>query len=141
MLGQCIPEFEDFLNEGASKKSWKFELTEGLEMQIKMMNNETVSVNFKTKDVDNMQRKMKMSMKNMMPYMIIPGFLMAGILPWVIPGLKMVVMAVSMVNQMAFTSALFGLIRSHIFDTEQEEHIVYINHGYRKKPMQKNRRR
>lgn len=111
----------------------KFEIFEGLEMQLSKEGNKSLVLRLHTKDNKEMQRKMKMSMNNMLPYMIIPGFLMAGILPWILPGIKMVVMAVTMVNQMAFNAALFGLIRSYIFDTEKEEHIVYINHGYRKK--------
>lgn len=77
-------------------------------------------------------RKMKMSM-NMIQYMIVPGFLMAGILPWIMPGLQMVVSILSMVNNMAFTSALVALVRSYVFDKEPDEHVVYINHGYKSK--------
>jgi hypothetical protein len=125
------------LEETLSKKMWKFDISEGLEMQVKKADDESVLIKFHTKDVAVMQRKMQMmSMKNIMPYMIIPGFLMAGLLPWIMPGIKMVVMTVSMVNQMVFNAALFGLIRSYVFDTEKEEHIVYINHGYKTKQKQ-----
>nr|XP_008201385.1 PREDICTED: uncharacterized protein LOC103315171 [Tribolium castaneum] len=120
---------------------WKFEIVEGLEMQLSKEGNRSLALRLHTKDSTEMQRKMKMSMNNMLPYMIIPGFLMAGLLPWILPGIKMVVMAVTMVNQMAFNMALFGLIRSYIFDTEKEEHIVYINHGYRKKTGHTNQNR
>lgn len=77
-------------------------------------------------------RKVKMSM-NMLQYLIVPGFLMAGILPWIMPGLQMVVMALSMINNMAFTSALVAIVRSYVFDKEPEEHVIYVNHGYKNK--------
>lgn len=74
--------------------------------------------------------KSKMNMKNMIPFMLVPGLLLAGIMPWVIPQLKMMVMAVGILNQVAFTSALFSLVRGYVFDTVPNEHIFYVNHGY-----------
>ncbi|KAF2879889.1 hypothetical protein ILUMI_26284 [Ignelater luminosus] len=82
------------------------------------------------KDVIARKMKSKMSMKNMIPFMLVPGLLLAGIMPWVIPKLKMLVMAVGMLNQMAFTGALFSLVRGYVFDSAPNEHIFYINHGY-----------
>ncbi|KAJ3641783.1 hypothetical protein Zmor_028261 [Zophobas morio] len=127
-----ISELEHAVNQFLVKKSWKVAISRGLELHFKNVNN-SLSINVQTKEDGEMERKMQMSMKNMMPYMIVPGLFMAGILPWVIPGLKMAVMAVSMMNQMAFNAAFFSLIRSYIFDTRNEEHVVYINHGYRPK--------
>lgn len=80
-------------------------------------------------------RKMSTKMSNLMQYMLVPSFLMAGILPWVMPKLQMVVMMVSMVNSMIFSRALFSLIRSYVFEQQPDEHVIYINHGYRNKPQ------
>lgn len=78
-------------------------------------------------------RKMDSKTSNMMQYMIVPSFLMAGILPWVMPKLQMAVMMVSMLNNMIFSSALFSMVRSYVFEQEPDEHVIYINHGYRDK--------
>nr|CAI5820445.1 unnamed protein product [Callosobruchus analis] len=85
-------------------------------------------------------RKIKMPKPNSqtMQYLLVPGFLMAGILPWVMPKLQMVVMMLSMVNNMAFTSALFTLIRNFIFERETAQHVLYINNGYKKKNRHRN---
>lgn len=118
-----------------SSKVMDFDLMMDDNAQIKFrrLDNNTVDISLNFSNKSMMERKMKMSMKNILPYLIVPGLLMAGILPWILPGVKILVMFVSMINQMAFTSALFALIRGYIFDTEQEEHIVYINNGYKKK--------
>lgn len=90
-----------------------------------------LSVNLPKENVESIGRKLSSKMDNMMQYMIAPGFLMAGILPWVMPKLQMAVMMVSMVNNMIFSSALFSLVRSYIFEQQPDEHIIYVNHGYR----------
>lgn len=78
------------------------------------------------------KRAIASTFKRYMPYLIVPGLLMSGLLPWIMPAVKMMVMTVSMVNQMAFTSALMAIVRSYIFDTAKEEHVVYVNQGYKK---------
>lgn len=85
-------------------------------------------------DEKSVARKMSSNTSNMMQYALVPSFLMAGILPWVMPKLQMAVMMISMLNNMIFSSALFSLVRSYVFEHEPDEHIVYINHGYRNKP-------
>ncbi|KAJ8961748.1 hypothetical protein NQ318_021349 [Aromia moschata] len=97
-------------------------------------NNDTVDISFKISNRTEISaRKMMGSTNNAMQYMLVPGFLMAGILPWIMPWLQMAVMGLGMVNNMAFTSALFSLVRSYVFEKEPDEHVVYVNHGYRKK--------
>lgn len=93
---------------------------------------EKSNIIYSNNNPSSLGRKMKMSM-NMIQYMIVPGFLMAGILPWIMPGLQMAVSMLSMVNNMAFTSGLVALVRSYVFDKEPDEHVVYVNHGYKSK--------
>ncbi|XP_074039138.1 uncharacterized protein [Leptinotarsa decemlineata] len=85
------------------------------------------------KDKHGEGRKMKTSMSNMMQYMLVPAFLMSGLMPWIMPKLQMAVMMVSMMNNMVFTSGLAALIRSYVFEKEPTEHVIYVNHGYKKK--------
>lgn len=91
---------------------------------------ETKVINLNTE----IERKMKMGsiLQKYFPYLIVPGLIMSGLLPWILPAIKLVVMAVTMVNQMAFTTALMAVIRSYIFDTTKNDHIIYINQGYKK---------
>lgn len=101
------------------------------EKAVKDVDSEVVLYDLKTSEF-SLARKMKMSM-NTLQYLLVAGFLMAGILPWIMPGLQMAVSVLSMINNMAFTSALVALIRSYVFDKEPDEHVVYINHGYKHK--------
>ncbi|XP_065170240.1 uncharacterized protein [Atheta coriaria] len=81
-------------------------------------------------DDDDGHRGMKQKMMDFLPYLLAPALLMAGVMPWVIPPLKMMVMFVAMINQFAFSSALFSLVRNYVFNRKEEEHVFYINHGY-----------
>lgn len=81
--------------------------------------------------VSERKLKMKMSTNNVLALLFIPAMWIAGIMPWVLPGIKMAAMMVTMMNNMAFSSALFSLIRGYLFDTQKEDHIVYLNYGYK----------
>ncbi|XP_017780906.1 PREDICTED: uncharacterized protein LOC108565799 [Nicrophorus vespilloides] len=84
-------------------------------------------------DLAVVSRGMKSTMYKVIPYLLVPALAMAGIMPWILPGIQLAVTMVTMLNNMAFSSALFMLIRNYIFNTKQEEHIVYVNHGYKNK--------
>ncbi|CAH1990712.1 unnamed protein product [Acanthoscelides obtectus] len=86
-------------------------------------------------------RGMKMPKPNSqtMQYLLVPGFILSGLLPWVMPKLQMIAMALSMVNNMAFTSALFTLIRNFIFERESAQNVLYINNGYKKRNRHRNK--
>lgn len=99
------------------------------------LNIENDSVKLSFNDFNEVGRKMDSNTNNVMQYMLVPSFLMAGILPWVMPKLQMAVMIVSMLNNMIFSSALFSLVRSYVFEQQPDEHVIYINQGYRNKPQ------
>lgn len=84
-------------------------------------------------DVSERKLKMKMSTSNILAVLFVPAMWIAGMMPWIIPGIKMAAMMVMMMNNMAFSSALFSLIRGYLFDTQPEDHIVYLNYGYKNK--------
>lgn len=77
------------------------------------------------------ERKMKMSTSNILALLFIPAMWIAGMMPWILPGVKMAVMMVTMMNNMAFSTALFSLIRGYLFDTRPDDHVVYLNYGYK----------
>lgn len=82
-------------------------------------------------EVSERKLKMKMSKTNVLALLFIPAMWIAGMMPWILPGIKMAAMMVAMMNNMAFSSALFSLIRGYLFDTQKEDHIVYLNYGYK----------
>lgn len=66
----------------------------------------------------------------MLSYVLVPALTLAGIVPWVVPGIQIAAGFVQLINQMAFMAGLTGLVRSYIFDYKPDEHVVYVNHGY-----------
>lgn len=107
----------------------------GTKLTIKFLpsGNETVdmTVKFNNNDSAVSERKMKMNTSNILALLFAPAMFIAGMMPWILPGVKMAVMMVTMMNNMAFSSALFTLIRGYIFDTRPDDHILYINNGYK----------
>lgn len=106
----------------------------GSKLKIKFLSsgNETVDMTVKVNnDTEVSERKMKMNTSNILALLFTPAMFIAGMMPWILPGVKMAVMMVTMMNNMAFSSALFALIRGYIFDTRPDDHILYINNGYK----------
>lgn len=66
----------------------------------------------------------------MLSYMLMPALTLAGVVPWVLPGIRMAAGFVQMVNQMAFMAGLAALVRSYVFEARPDEHTVYVNQGY-----------
>lgn len=77
-------------------------------------------------------RGKKKELPDFLPFIIVPALMLAGIMPWIIPPLKTMVMIVGFINQFAFSQALFTLIRNYVFSDKKEEHVIYLNHGYNK---------
>lgn len=66
------------------------------------------------------------------PYMLIPQLIMLGFSPIVLANLKMFVMQTLMMNQMAFSAALWMTIRNMVFGPSPEPPVKYYNFGYEK---------
>lgn len=81
------------------------------------------------------ERKMKMKMQNFLPFLVAPAFFLAGIMPWIMPKLKLAVFLVGLINNMVFFQALFSLVRNYVFNKAKDEHIIYLNHGYKDKEV------
>lgn len=75
-------------------------------------------------------KKMKKMMKKFMPYMMIPGMMALGYMPFALASLKMFVMNAMMLNMMAFNAAIFLTLRNMVFGPRKGEHIKYHNFGY-----------
>ncbi|XP_076253601.1 uncharacterized protein LOC143192028 [Rhynchophorus ferrugineus] len=74
----------------------------------------------------------KFNKNSMSPYIMMPALVISGILPWILPGLKMAAGFVQMINQIAFMAGLMSLVRGFVFDQNPSEHVVYVNNGYHK---------
>ncbi|XP_050674022.1 uncharacterized protein LOC126971676 [Leptidea sinapis] len=68
--------------------------------------------------------------ENFFPLIILPGLIMSAILPFFLPGLKMMTLAAGMLNNMALTGAVFTLLRNNAFNDKSRRKIIYINNGY-----------
>lgn len=64
------------------------------------------------------------------PYMLIPQLIVLGFSPIVLANLKMFVMQTFMMNQMAFSAALWMTIRNMVFGPSPETPVKYYNFGY-----------
>lgn len=76
-------------------------------------------------------KKLRKQFYRIVPLLLVPGLIMSAILPFVLPALKMSVMAVGMLNNMALSSAVFTLLRNNAFDDRYEKKVVYVNEGWR----------
>lgn len=55
---------------------------------------------------------------------------MSAVLPFVLPALKLMTVAVGVLNNMALTGAVFTLLRNNAF-TDYNHKILYVNSGYK----------
>lgn len=113
-----------------------FQVDVGSDLVVSVVpgDNETIDFIFKfnSNQTEVTERKMmKMNKSNILAMLFTPAMFIAGMMPWILPGIKMAVMMVTMMNNMAFSSALFALIRGYIFDTRPDDHIIYVNNGYK----------
>ncbi|XP_014362522.2 uncharacterized protein LOC106714093 [Papilio machaon] len=75
-------------------------------------------------------KKMKKKFLNIIPLLLVPGLIMSAILPFVLPALKMMVIAVGILNNMALSGAVFTLLRNNAFNEANQHRIIYVNEGY-----------
>lgn len=108
-------------------------ISNGVCVLVYAPNKGSVVIGFKVANAVSTARKMKMNMNNLMQYLLVPAFALAGIMPWVLPSITTIVGVVGMINQFIFGSSLFMLVRTYIFDTTPQEHVLYLNTGYDKK--------
>ncbi|XP_028141032.1 uncharacterized protein LOC114335075 [Diabrotica virgifera virgifera] len=98
-------------------------------LNFKISNN-TLNISFRN-DSSRIGRKMKQSTANLLQYALVPAFFMSGMMPWIMPKIQMMVMMLSMMNNMMFSSALFTMIRNYVFEKTPNEHVVYVNNGFK----------
>lgn len=75
-------------------------------------------------------KKWRKRFYNIVPILLLPGLLMSAVLPFVLPALKMMTVAVGMLNNMALSGAIFTLLRNNAFNDKYDKKVIYINEGY-----------
>ncbi|KAJ0175635.1 hypothetical protein K1T71_008794 [Dendrolimus kikuchii] len=76
-------------------------------------------------------KKMKKSFYKILPFLMVPGLIMSAILPFVLPALKMMVVGVGILNNMALSGAVFTLLRNNAFSDRYDKKVIYVNAGYK----------
>lgn len=56
---------------------------------------------------------------------------MAAVIPFILPALKLLTLAAVVINNMAFTGAVFTLLRNNAFNDKYEHKVIYVNEGYK----------
>ncbi|CAH2076281.1 unnamed protein product, partial [Iphiclides podalirius] len=75
-------------------------------------------------------KKLKKKFYNIIPLLLVPGLIMSAILPFVLPALKLMVIKVGILNNMALSGAVFTLLRNNAFNDVNQHKIIYVNDGY-----------
>ncbi|GLV44235.1 hypothetical protein CBL_12469 [Carabus blaptoides fortunei] len=110
------------------------------ELRYFVNNFNDVWLKFATTNVTNMRvefgkrnasRAMRMSVSRLLQIMLLPALVMTGIMPFVLPPLKMAVMMSTAITNMAFMAALGSLIRNYIFEPDLSKIVKYKNYGWK----------
>ncbi|KAM3964289.1 uncharacterized protein ACR2FA_001780 [Aphomia sociella] len=113
-------------------KTLKFTMIPGYTFKLDANENGTLNVDvLRNNEVQTSRGSMKKKFYNIVPYLLVPGLIMSAILPFVLPALKMMTMGVVMLNNMAFTGAVFTLLRNNAFNDRYEYKVKYVNEGYK----------
>ncbi|CAK1601125.1 unnamed protein product [Parnassius mnemosyne] len=103
-------------------------------LQLGSSGNGTLTVDVIKSDEMNTGRgymkKLHKKFYNIVPLLLLPGLIMSAILPFVLPALKLMTVAVGMLNNMALSGAVFTLLRNNAFNEANRHKIVYANVGY-----------
>lgn len=75
-------------------------------------------------------KKFKKKFYKLIPLLLLPGLIMSAILPFVLPALKLMTVAVGILNNMALSGAVFTLLRNNAFNEVNQHKIIYVNEGY-----------
>lgn len=76
-------------------------------------------------------KKAKKLLSSLLPLLALPGLIMAAILPFFLPALKLLTLKAVMLNNMALSGAIFTLLRNNAFNDKYEHKIIYTNEGYK----------
>ncbi|KPI92677.1 hypothetical protein RR46_13898 [Papilio xuthus] len=114
-------------------KQLALDVNDGYTLRLGSKGNGTLNVDVIKSDTDTgrgYMKKMKKKFLSIIPLLLVPGLIMSAILPFVLPALKMMVIAVGILNNMALSGAVFTLLRNNAFNEANQHRIIYVNEGY-----------
>ncbi|XP_028172988.1 uncharacterized protein LOC114361953 [Ostrinia furnacalis] len=114
-------------------KALNFNMVPGYEFQLASRGNGTLNIDVYKSTENETSRGMKKMRKKfyaIIPYLLLPGLIMSAVLPFVLPALKMMTVAVGMLNNMALSGAIFTLLRNNAFNDKYDKKVIYVNEGY-----------
>ncbi|KAI8422432.1 hypothetical protein MSG28_006272 [Choristoneura fumiferana] len=118
-------------------RSLKLNAVPGYSFELKSKKNGNLNIDVYSNDENESGRssmkKLRKQFYSIAPLLLVPGLIMSAILPFVLPALKMSVVAAGMLNNMALSSAVFTLLRNNAFNDRYEKKVVYVNAGWRNK--------
>ncbi|CAO1420638.1 unnamed protein product [Diamesa serratosioi] len=85
-----------------------------------------------TKDEKGLRRKGYQYLQMGVPLILAPGLVFAGILPMLLPVLKMATIFTSVINHSALIAGIMYLARQHAVEKEMQQ-TVYFNPGYKER--------
>ncbi|KOB75263.1 Uncharacterized protein OBRU01_07945 [Operophtera brumata] len=120
------------------RKSLSLTMIPGYRFELLSKGNGTLNVDV-YKDADSGSgrgmKKLKKTFYKIIPLLVLPGLIMSAILPFVLPALKMMTLAAGMINNMAFTGAVFTLLRNNAFNDKYQHRVIYVNEGYKNEKL------
>ncbi|XP_053612726.1 uncharacterized protein LOC128676572 [Plodia interpunctella] len=124
------------LCEGTEKllhyKTLSFTMIPGYRLELKSKENGKINVDVLKNEITTARgSKLKKQFYNIVPILLIPGLIMAAVLPFVLPAMKLATVATVMLNNMALTGAVFTLLRDNAFNDHSRPKVKYINAGWK----------
>lgn len=110
----------------------------GYSAKLQSKGNNSVSIDIQKADEFEGRGSMKKLQKQFykyVPFLMAPGLFLSAILPFALPSLKMMVMMVGMMNNMALVSAIFTLLRNNAFNDKYQHRVIYTNNGYKNEKL------
>ncbi|XP_075974100.1 uncharacterized protein LOC142975248 [Anticarsia gemmatalis] len=110
-----------------------FDMISGYTAELNSKNNGSLRIDIHKADEVEGRTSMKKLQKEfykLAPIFLAPGLFISAIVPFVLPSLKMMILMVGFMNQMALAGAVFTILRNNAFNDKYEHKVVYVNNGY-----------
>ncbi|XP_022814813.1 uncharacterized protein LOC111348437 [Spodoptera litura] len=115
-------------------RSLGFDMIPGYNVKLGSKENGTMRVDIYTSDTAETGRSSTKKLQKMFhkyaPFLLVPGLVVSAIIPFILPGLKMMTLMVGMMNSMALMGATFTILRNNAFNDKYQHKVIYVNSGY-----------
>ncbi|CAB3223656.1 unnamed protein product [Arctia plantaginis] len=120
-------------------RSMSLDMISGYSAKLTSKKNRSLCIDFYRSTEDEGRSSMKKIQKEfykIAPILLLPGLLISALLPFVLPSLKMMVLMVGFMNQMALVGAIFTILRNNAFNDKYDHKVIYVNSGYENEKLQ-----